>query len=391
MNITLKEAEANAVLINGIFQAPNANQWCQPAMSGWWQYYTQTSSNKFYNSGDAVIGPNSLTINPMLTTTTAVLALDVYQLDNYDLNLIQNPTLTFWIKSAQLQTIEVRAYTDLYDVGVFWGTGTGSPTGSGAQGGAGNYFFINDLTPYTQSSGSGFLGTSHLSVGWVKIEIPLAPSGQYGGWNIVNHATWSKPLKRIAFRIVGGAVNNGYVYIDGININGQTLRGASSFSTVDANGAKMKFVNESLYPGYTLSVSAAPDTLDNLCIAESLRCTTTPFNGTVQFPLDITALLNNQLMPGQMLWIKHPQFNNTTKQFRFQWLQMNVNEQGAIVNGNVTDDLTNAYARDPSDSQNERIKEVNPDYNNRDYARLKTTGLLYGTPLIKYFNTDSYV
>jgi hypothetical protein len=376
---TKKEPEYNFILINGVFQTPpNVSSFAFGSLPNWMgvgEWFSYSSGvDTIVNSGDTVIAPYSIGWYTVDTELTNKMYLDFQTagLPFIDINLISNAKLTFWMEESNLQTFEIRIYTDLYNV-------VNPPSDDGA----GNYFWTQ-ITP---------IGTGDPNQGsWERFDLDL---GEEGHWNATNDATWSKSIKRIYVRVVGGT-NAGYCLISGLNINGQTLRGAYSANVVNSTGgAKMGIINESLVAGWELrpnSPTVSPDALDLLGVSEVLRQMTTPWTGSVQIDLydDTYGFFNYKLLAGQMMWLNSPAFTPNLKQFRILWYKIvSAADKGATVVVYLTDDLSNAYARDPSNLETLAIKAINPDYQSRDFARLKISGIDSSTPLVKLINVDT--
>jgi hypothetical protein len=395
-SFTKKEYDANFVIANAVFQDPPLNEWCNYPWTKYTtshDYYTTTdgtntvgvfipdptASDAIQVCGDAVVGPNSISI-PKVSGGIGITDILYFKVnDLVDLNLITDAKLSFWIKTEKLQTVETRIYTDLYDVPTSVPPTVFSGGYSLADQGLGNYFWteanILEKTQYPTDWLHAEL--QNRSRGWVKIELPLGASV----WRITNHATWSKPILMVLFRIVGGSAD-GFFFLDGLNINGVHLRAAYSPAAMAAmGGRKEALINELIYSGSKLQ-SGAYDQLDNLLIQECRKSTTTPTVGPVKVPLDFS------LMPGQMYYISSPPFGSTPKQFRALWVQHEIVEQ-LQTTLYLTDDVTNSYARDPSDSQSNLIRAVNPDYQNRSFARLAVVGVPSKCNISKIIDIDA--
>ena len=143
------------------------------------------------------------------------------------LDRLQDPKITLWVNTANLQTFEIRVFTELTD-----SLGTSHPyVYGGGGGGVGDYF-------WKQISAAAQNGIT----GWMKIEIPIGVKA--GGWNTTNHATWSKPVRAIVLKFVCG-LSPGWAEFDSININAQTVRVAKSSKAIDVQGGiRTKLINE---------------------------------------------------------------------------------------------------------------------------------------------------
>jgi hypothetical protein len=398
---TKQEAEANFVIANAVFQDPPLNEWMQETFTRYtssgnyywtstnWVYipdptnsdpinvYPTAATTNVAGPGDAVVGPLSIAIphvsnNPDIGGAGFTDILYLMVPDWIDLNLIKNPKLTFRLKGFHLQTVEYRVYTDLYDVPVSIPPTAFSGASSLAGEGLGNYFWSE--IPNANIDGS------HTAGFWKKYDISLGS----GEWNITNHATWSKPIKMILFRVVGEStsINPGRFYLDGLSINGVHLRGAYSNNAISAmGGMKQALINEVVYSGDKLAASEI-DQLDNLLIAECNRDITTPTVGTVKLPLDF------DLMQGTMFWLSSPPFGASPKQFRCIWVKHEVaGELSTTIC--LTDDIVNSYARDPTDALNRQIKAINPDQQNRTFVRLAVAGIPSRSLICKIVDVDA--
>ena len=359
------------------------------------------SSVVMINGGSGYTNP-TITFIPQQNTATEVTS-STKLFKPVDLNLINNSVLEFWLQEVNLQTFEVRIYTDLE-----WSNNSGGgevpdPSGDnlGSDDGQGDYFW-QQITP---------IGTSDPSQGsWKKISLSLGPKG---GWNITNAASWSKPIKRIYFRMVGGGgVNsrNGFVYISGLNINGNTLRMAYSSSQAYAFGAKVGLLNEVLVAGSIQTVGyqtngkidkTTLDALDLLSIQEVIREAFTPRTGTITIPVDYTVLA------GQMIAVQSPAFatgytdsydakalltqnaNYGIMQLRITHVQYQyIPNGGVLMHLQVSNDLTNSYIRDPLNEQTKLIKAIDPNYQDRNFARLAVAGINSQTIICKMIDVD---
>jgi hypothetical protein len=236
--------------------------------------------------------------------------------------------------------------------------------------GKGDYFYLQDSSVIGASPGT-----------WLKANLQIG-NGTPVLWQVNGAVSWGKPIIGIEIKITNSTGHNGYFLLDGLNINGQTARAFYSQSVVYALGTKMKIVNETLAAGSSMSPTLL-DYLDYVGIQELIRDMTTPITGSLQIPLDYT------LLAGQMVWVLSPAYNNIIKQFRILWLKHECSAKGAYTTIYLTDDLFNAYARDPSNLETQAIKSINPDYQNRDFARIKIQGVSGTTPIAKLINVDT--
>jgi hypothetical protein len=54
----------------------------------------------------------------------------------------------------------------------------------------------------------------------------------------------------------------------------------------------------------------------------------------------------------------------------------------------LTDDLSNSYSTDPTDLANAAIKAVNPDFQSRDFTRLKLGTIAWNSIIAKLIDVD---
>lgn len=492
-NFKKAEPEANFIVINGVYQMPPSNEWMQDInvtnewstdyfqgtsvvgsgeYRGTWMFWVvgttwpETYGNdRFAPTSKIVYGPKGIRagVTGQIVGTTAHnfmhLALD----HPIDLSLVKDPHITFWIDSANLNTVEIRVFTEVQGA-----VGAAHPwVFGGENGGQGDYFWkqFPDLVSYPGVSfGSGVDGSGHDARGWLRVDIPIGPDA--AGWNITNHATWAKSIKGIQFKFVGGAYN-GWVYIDALNVNGQIVKAAkSSVAIAVQKGVKAKLINEALASGY--SVGTDIDALDRIAVYECLRDRLSPVTGFVIVPFD------PDLMGGQQAWIQAPQFKVDTpavaigldtdavqgesvvhvanytglsvgqmvtvsdslhsenktiysftpeesgyyvhfsvpllhnytmvngaqvykaafstlvKLFRIQTVTFIYSaSQGALTKLTVTDDLVNSYTKDPSDLVTQSIRAIAPDFQNRDYIRLKIGTMEWDAMIAKIIDVDA--
>lgn len=401
------EPEANFVIINGAYQTPPANAWLQylnilggyPAdyLQGYanvgngqyaatWFFWSVWPSNaygpdRWKPTTNCVFGPKGIYVGVTgsLVGDTAHNYAELLLGSEIDLSLIKDPHLTFWFNSANLQTVEVRIFTNLTG-----GTGSAHPQVLGGDGGMGDYFWkqFPDLVNYPGTSfGGGVNGSGKEAKGWLRVDIPIGPAAS--GWNVTNHATWAKTIKAVVFKLVGGQFN-GWAYMDYLNFNGQIVKAAKSSAAIAAQkGVKMKLVNEALASGYSVG---APDldALDRIAVYECLRDRMSPVTGYVVLPFD------PDLVGGQQVWLQSPSFGPNPKCFRIQTAtQVYSANQGALTKIEVTDDLVNSYAKDPTDQVTQAIKAVSPNFQDRDYIRLKVANMEWDAPVAKIIDVDA--
>jgi hypothetical protein len=362
----------------------------------------------------AVSGPSGILGLFNLPTQSGSAAVEYILTNPIDLSLIQNAHLTFWVSTMNLDHLEVRIFVgdnlpstntsdSLNAVGA-------RPTPSLTSmlplilGGTGNwaYTFV-DLIRF--GSGDSNYGdyfwyqpkeaATYGRTGWTKIDLPIGMNDG-GSWNIMHNASWSKKIQAIVLVAFGGWYN-GFVMFDNLNINGQTVRVAQSSQSIATMGMKTKIINESVISGYSQNPSIA-DPLDSICIAECLRCVGIPTYGsnntiTARTPFttgEVTIPFDPSLLGGQQVYIQSTSFGSNPKCFRIQYVSHIYSQSGALTTIHVTDDLSNSYSTDPTDQASNAIKAVNPDFQTRDYVRLKTTNMLWNSQISKLIDIDTW-
>jgi hypothetical protein len=124
-----------------------------------------------------------------------------------------------------------------------------------------------------------------------------------------------------------------------------------------------------------------------------LRVVSPPLVDTIQrVPIttgSVTIPYDPDLLGGQRVWIKSPTFNNVPKCFRILYITHTYTSiDGALSRLYLTDDLSNSYTQDPTDLANIAIKTVNPDFQSRDYTRLKLGSVAWNSVMCKVIDVD---
>lgn len=368
-NFEQKEPLCNFILCNAVYQNPiysstlQTNEWCNG--DNWLSF--SSTIDEISHSGDAIIGPKSITFSkvsgsgiPLVTGATDKLYInlnkdelhptDPFYNELIETNLLIDPQLSFWVKCNNLNQIEVRVYTDL--AGTF---------NNGEDDGFGNYFYQNTIN---LSGNNG---------GWSKVDLLL---GYKGNWHMNNAPTWSKWIKRIEFRVVGGT-NDGYFYLDGLNVNASHIRGAwDSTKIANMGGLKYRLINEVLFAGSNLiTIGSNPDQLDYLLIGELRRDEASPWIGQVTIPLAPQLLGGQRVTLAPLAGQSFPVGFPTT--FRILKLQHAVSTPtGSLTHLWLTSDLLNSYTTDYTNLETQAIKQIDPLFQTRDFARLKIAGIL---------------
>ena len=412
------EPEANFVLVNGLFERPPNNDWCNFDIYWWERYiYNHVLPDNTYDAGgshlndiiqcmigtsyqaqwrvintathngslvnlvsESMIGPRALKFNlPSYANIQAALIFadptgifDEYDYpiefdSSIDLNTMQSPKLTFWVHSAGMNTFEVRIYTGtLYDA-------------------------VEDTSLFTQ--GDHFMRNVFLSGadsnGWQKVIFEIGEGAV--GWSAHGRANWSKPIVAIVFYGQYGTYGGEYFIIDGLNISSETIRVAKSSAAIEAQGGiKTKLINELVIRGHTLGLNEY-DALDQLAVTECLRCVGMLDNGT-RVPITtgyVNIPFDPELLGGQQVWIQSPWFGVDPKCFRILYITHTYNiSTGAQSMLYLTDDLSNSYSTDPTDLANAAIKAVNPDFQSRDFTRLKLGSIAWNSVIAKTIDVD---
>ena len=119
-----------------------------------------------------------------------------------------------------------------------------------------------------------------------------ATSNRFGpnstsGWNAVNSANWST-INKIAFVGYGSLTAGGDIYIDGLEIIGNVIRGAYDGTSIEQYGCRFLTIKDSIASTDTLNANDTNSSLSQLAIYELLRNRVVRTTGQISIPLTPT-------------------------------------------------------------------------------------------------------
>ena len=265
----------------------------------------------------------------------------------------------------------------------------------------GNYFEV-DLSKYLPGG----------STNWNQIEIPVTKEDLFnteaaGIWTSIVDGDYPQPTwDNIKWFIIwfktgqAGAAGATDVWnIDDINIVGNCIRGAYTSdcgkSSIDEctigcikhYGCKFLTIKDSLASTDTLDSVDDSSPIAQLALYELLRNRIPRTSGQITIPL------NPDIKPGQLIHI-HACYDEANKlykidrDFRITQVQHNFVVQGAVSLIKVVDDLFNSIPIDTMEPYTVIMRAVNPDYQTKTFASLKTGGdfITNQKPISKEYN-----
>jgi hypothetical protein len=175
--------------------------------------------------------------------------------------------------------------------------------------------------------------------------------------------------------------NTGALYVDGLRLDGWILRGAKDSTLIVANKLKMGVVNDPFGKSDSLLANDDSGTIAQLAKAELFRRRTTPMIGTFKSPAV------KACFPGQLLHI-HARPNTVgawqiDKDFRVTSFVEEFTKDTASCAWTVTDDVKNARARAAFDSANELLKNIRPEFQDRQAAGTKMRDIDITLPVLE--------
>lgn len=166
---------------------------------------------------------------------------------------------------------------------------------------------------------------------------------------------------------------------DDIMIIGNIIRGAYDSVNIGLNKCRFLTIKDSLASTDSLDPDDDTSPLAQLALYELLRNRIVKTSGQISIPLDPT------ILPGQLVHI-HAGFNpdyvnpdtgshyEIDKDFRITEVRHNFIPTGATTLLKLVDDLKNSIPIDTMDPYSITMRAINPDYQTRTYASLKTGG-----------------
>jgi hypothetical protein len=186
------------------------------------------------------------------------------------------------------------------------------------------------------------------------------PAGGGGDWTNVN---W------IGFGIVNKPVGSA-LYIDGVQFNGQILRGAKEAGIGAANKLKLKVITDDVGKDDSMVASDDSGIMAQLAKAELYRCKTTPLVGEIRVPYLY------DLLPGQLLHIHAKKTVSGTFNIDRDMRAVRVEHDFDSANGftdriAVTSDVINSYPRMAWTNMNQVLADARPEFQDRQASSLK--------------------
>jgi hypothetical protein len=221
---------------------------------------------------------------------------------------------------------------------------------------------------------------------WAPIEIDLTDNGKdvwtKGGSE--GNPSWAT-ITKVGFKHHTTMFGAADVRIDGLEFVGNTIRGAytSDCSETDIEnctigcikhyGCRFLTIKDSLASTDTLNPQDDSSPLAQLALYELLRNRIIRTSGQITIPLDPT------IMPGQLVhihacWDEVNTVYRIDRDFRITEVQHNFVIKATTTALTLTDDLLNSIPIDTTDPYTIVMRAINPDYQSRTYASLKTGG-----------------
>jgi len=221
---------------------------------------------------------------------------------------------------------------------------------------------------------------------WLDLDVEIGhPNYAADGWIKGGTLTWAD-IQYLGFAWENAGGQDADLRVDDLRIIGNVIRVAwdSSLSPV-----KMRFIRDSLSETDSLDAANDNNALGIAAKFELLKSRHELFSGKIQIPLD------PDIMPGQLIKVRNPRNSNWPVDSGENYLTMRILEAqhnwilapGARTILTLADDLTSSVSQGPVDQLNALLKAVNPDYQTRDFATLKSSGVeLDLDPLVKDYS-----
>lgn len=330
-----EEAEANYIVYFGKFEKPTAERWTENNAASSWG----ASIGAVSDSATCVVGSQSIcctgTGGSFYYPGSGTLGLDVTKFGTER----TIPSISFYIRRTSNVT------------GVTFELTTS----------AGNYYYYN------------IFGDMPSADTWYHLTLPVGSyysQAEYVknfAWSVNGAPNWNS-INYVWFVFTSSAGQS--IYVDDLHFNGIVTRGAKSDTAISAQGAKIKLITDSLAKDDSITAADDSGMVGQLAKAELIRSMTTPIVGTVTIPVA------ESLLPGQIQHIHGEQKSDGTYRvdadFRILEIKHLYSEQlGWLSMLAVTDDVINGYARAPTNSYNELLRAVSPDFQDRNRGDFK--------------------
>lgn len=329
---------ANKIILLSPLRKPGYDYWCED--SGGQALWGSTDATLTDDAAIFIVGSHSLKIAPSHAVNPALAYFPSAQNAAWDLSVIgseQNvPSLNFYvygdIKSALSKQIEL--YTS-----------------------AGNYYVnirIDEMLDVADE--------------WHHISLPIGPYHKTAEesrrllWTAVGAPDWTN-INWVLFRIVSIAQTN-ITYVDDLHFSGKIIREAYNSTSIAADDEHQKVIRLDMAVDDSMKAADDSGTAGRLAYAELLTAQKKPVVGTVTIPLIVDAL------PGELFHIHADEQANGSfrvdSDFRAKKITHQFTSAGAFTMLDLTDDVTNTFAKGQSDLLSELGKAtfVDPDAKN---------------------------
>ena len=344
---------ANYVLVAGKFIHPKGEIWTEGHAKMWSKVYPifWPDGSITDDSVDKIIGVYSLKVDRGGLVGAGELGIVLEDLDINITALASTigtvPKLLIFMRKEAIQWVKIRLCTD-------------------------------DFTKYFELEITNQLGNDD---DWNKLELAIGERSIDEGitWEAVNSPSWEH-INKIWIAIYAPAIGWTKVWLDGLFFSGNVLRGAYDSVSIGSDvHCRFLTIKDSLASTDTLDPDDDTSPLAQLALYELLRNRVTRTTGQISIPLDVT------IMPGQIVHIHtlyNPDYTNPDtqshyeidKDFRITEHALNFAVKGVISLLKLTDDLLNSIPIDTRDPYTVVMRAINPDYQTRTYASLKTGG-----------------
>lgn len=362
------EVDANYILYQGIFELPTDERWTEGNAFEWGIGQVEgfpATGRMVDNDWDKKVG--DFCIRALVWTQGNFVFETWYpkvtgmNLDITKLGTKRSvPTISFYIKKEGTDYVSLQLYTD-------------ATMGEELPGGQVWYLDIDSLMPEDGK--------------WHHIVIPIGPHYNLkevsGGkvWGKIGNPTWTD-LDYIVFKFNTKIAHDPmYVQIDNLKINGVQVRGAYHSGNIGTNKCKIKLITDSLAKSDNLDKDNVTDSISRLAKAELIRSMNVPITGTIQIPM------RADVLPGQLIRIRASRTAtgfHINKDMRILEVKHSFSVGGAFTYLTLTDDLKNSYPREVTNDYNALMKAVNPDYQDRDRASAKGSGIDIDQEVLDY-------
>jgi len=361
---TRQRPEANYILYQGHFIRPSdGDYWTQSLNPGgkWW-YVANAGDNKALDSSIYKVGTASIQMNT--TRNDGIASVLAYPLSSdLDIDVTKiggryaSPTVNFFTRKNN----KITAVTFFIKLG----------TGYAYR----NLTLSNDI--------------------WCGFSFEIGPyqkeKGHTDDWTYTGTIDWTD-LNEIGLQYsLEADATNKYLWIDGLNIQGQVLRGAKKLTAggVAESYYKTKMISDNIGKDDSLQASDDSGTIGRLAYAELLRACRRPITGTIQIPG------KPSILGGQKAHIHAVKTTAGTfridKDMRITEHHLSFTTMGLQSYLSLTDDLLNSNVLSPYTAFNIILKAVSPEFQNRQIGSIKVGDIDITIPILeKTYNFNDY-